>query len=88
MSSFKLQLSEDEKEIFAEIFINSDAYKVIYKILDQLTALQEKDALSRVQDGSDKSKNELACVMIELQGMNKLVRNIKALKETLRKGRE
>jgi uncharacterized protein YktB (UPF0637 family) len=73
-SNFKLQLSEDERDIWLEIMHNSDAHKVIFKVLDQLIKLNEKNLLSRVQDGTDKVKNDICLQHAEIQGMHKIIK--------------
>lgn len=85
MSNFKLQLNEDEKDTWNEVMHNSDAYKIIFKVLDQLTATREQALLSRYVDGSDKSKNDLMCDTITLQGYKKLISDFKALRAPSKK---
>lgn len=85
MSNFKLQLNEDEKDTWNEVMHNSDAYKIIFKVLDQLSATREQALLSRYVDGSDKSKNDLMCDMITLQGYKKLISDFKALRAPSKK---
>ena len=84
-SNFKLNLSEEEREIWLEIMHNSDGYKVVFKVLDQLTASKEQAMLSRHIDASDKSKNELVCDMIEVQGAKKIIQAFKALRAPSKK---
>lgn len=79
-SNFKLNLSEEERDIWLEVMHNTDYYKVIFKVLDQLTAARDTANLSMYVDGSDKSKNELVCATIESQGAKKLVSTFKALR--------
>lgn len=79
MSNYKLNLNEDEKDVWNDFTQNSDTYKVIFKVLDQLAATRERALLNRYVDGSDKSKNELTCDMITLQGYKKLASDFKAL---------
>lgn len=85
MSNFKLQLNEDEKDTWNEVMHNSDAYKIIFKVLDQLSATREQALLSRYVDGSDKSKNDLMCDMITIQGYKKLISDFKALRAPSKK---
>lgn len=85
MSNFKLQLNEDEKDTWNEVMHNSDAYKIIFKVLDQLSATREQAMLSRYVDGSDKSKNDLMCDMITIQGYKKLISDFKALRAPSKK---
>lgn len=85
MSNFKLQLNEDEKDTWNEVMHNSDAYKIIFKVLDQLTATREQALLSRYVDGSDKSKNDLMCDMVTIQGYKKLISDFKALRAPSKK---
>lgn len=85
MSNYKLNLSEEERDIWLEVMHNTDYYKVIFKVLDQLTATREQALLSRYVDGSDKSKNDLMCDTITLQGYKKLISDFKALRAPSKK---
>jgi hypothetical protein len=78
-----IDLNEAEKDAFADMFFNSDHHKVIAKILAQLTAQYTEAALTVHQDGSDEAKNKLSCAIIEIQGMNKLARDFRALKDKI-----
>ncbi len=84
-SNFKLDLSEEERDIWLEVMHNTDYYRVIFKVLDQLTASKEQAMLSRHIDASDKSKNELVCDMIEVQGAKKVIQAFKALRAPSKK---
>lgn len=76
MSQFKLDLQEDEKDIFAQMFLVSDDYKVVLKILNQLIALQEQAVLNRNIDLSENNKNMLLLDKVEMQGAKKLVNRL------------
>lgn len=76
MSQFKLDLEENEKDIFTQVFLVSDDYKVVLKIMNQLLSLQEQAVLSLNQDGSEQKRNELMCAKIEMQGAKKLINRL------------
>ena len=80
-SNFKLQLDEAEKEIFKEIFLASDSYKVVLKVLEQLTAQSEQALLAAHCNNSPESVNRLICDKIQLQGMKKLATELKQLRD-------
>ncbi len=84
-SNFKLNLSEEERDVWLEAMHNTDYYKVIFKVLDQLTAARDSAILTMHVDGSDKSKNELVCAMIESQGAKKVIQAFKALRAPSKK---
>ena len=72
----KLGLNEIEKEIFNQIFLASDDYKIVIKVLNQLVKIQETDMVSRHCDASLTSQNQLLYDKLLLQGANKLVKNL------------
>lgn len=73
---FKLDLQEDEKDTFTQMFLVSDDYKTVLKILNQLVSIQEQAVLSLNQDGSEEKRNELMCAKIEAQGAKKLINRL------------
>lgn len=83
---FKLDLSEAEKEVFSELFFDSDNYRVIYSVLEQLAGQKANDVLRSYQDGSEDAKARLQINMVQYDGMQMLIKNLKSLCDTLRKG--
>lgn len=80
----KLKLTEDEREVMQDLCYNSDAHKVLVKVLDQLSAMQEANVLSLYQDGSDSAKNRLVIAAAELQGARKLAKSFREIKNLLK----
>lgn len=76
-----LKLTEDEKELAQSFFYEAEGFKIVKKILYAIIEQKEKAALSRYVSLKDEAaKSDFLMDKLELQGMQKLLKEFEALK--------